>query len=108
MDVDDAIEQKLAMLDCHVSQFYEWLPYNWGRASDVPASPAARRAFLRECIRAAGPPPARFAELFARLYGPDRAARVQWIEAFEPCEYGRPLDQELYAKLFAFVPSLSG
>lgn len=28
--IDDVLEQKLAMIDCHKSQFYEWLPWNQG------------------------------------------------------------------------------
>ena len=28
--IDAVIEQKIDMLHCHVSQFYEWLPYNSG------------------------------------------------------------------------------
>lgn len=28
--IDDVIEQKMAMMNCHTSQFYEWLPWNKG------------------------------------------------------------------------------
>lgn len=31
VSIDDAVQTKLEMLDCHESQFYEWLPYNQGR-----------------------------------------------------------------------------
>jgi hypothetical protein len=106
IDIDDAIEQKLAMLHCHASQMYEWLPYNWGRPESVPAGEAERLAFTARWVEERGPKPAAFASLLARLYGAARAGRIRWIEAFEPCEYGRPLDAELYTRLFPFVPGL--
>ena len=28
VDIDDVIEKKIEVLSCHVSQFFEWLPYN--------------------------------------------------------------------------------
>ena len=33
--IDAVIEQKIDMLHCHVSQFYEWLPYNSGTLGTV-------------------------------------------------------------------------
>ena len=41
------------MLHCHVSQFYEWLPYNGGYTADVPADGARRRSWLEDRMRAA-------------------------------------------------------
>lgn len=104
IDIDDVIDQKLAMLHCHTSQMYEWLPYNWGRPGEVPTGEKDRLAFTARWVEDRGPRPTKFASLLARLYGADRTARIRWIEAFEPCEYGRPLDAKLYAKLFPFVP----
>jgi len=34
VDIDDVIEIKMDMLDCHVSQMYEWLPYNAERLDE--------------------------------------------------------------------------
>jgi len=36
------------MLDCHVSQFYEWLAFNRGDLDKVPADRAARRKWMCE------------------------------------------------------------
>lgn len=104
IDIDDVIDQKMAMLHCHTSQMYEWLPYNWGRPDDVPSGEKERLAFTARWVEERGPRPADFAPLVAQLYGSDRAGRIRWIEAFEPCEYGRPLNAELCAVLFPFVP----
>ncbi|CAN0502299.1 unnamed protein product, partial [Phaeothamnion confervicola] len=39
VDIRDAWDSKISMLDAHVSQFYEWLPYNRQVEADVPADP---------------------------------------------------------------------
>ncbi len=106
IEIDDVVDQKLAMLHCHASQMYEWLPYNWGRPDDVPAGDAKRLAFTARWVEDRGPRPADFAPLVANLYGAERAATIRWIEAFEACEYGRSFDRELTAALFPFVPGL--
>jgi LmbE family N-acetylglucosaminyl deacetylase len=105
IDIDDAIDQKLAMLHCHASQMYEWLPYNWGRTDEVPTGERDRLAFTARWVEERGPAPAAFATLLERFYGND-APRIRWIEAFETCEYGRTLDAKLASELFPFVPRL--
>src|ERR1051326_4965702 len=46
VDVGPVLDKIVAMLDCHVSQFYEWLPYNVRNQDQVPADHAARRSWL--------------------------------------------------------------
>ena len=46
--IDAVVEQKIDMLHCHVSQFYEWLPYNGGSLDAVPADASERRVWLAE------------------------------------------------------------
>jgi len=36
VSIDDVIEKKIDMLHCHVSQMYEWLPFNQGILDQVP------------------------------------------------------------------------
>ena len=101
--IDEVIEQKLAMLDAHVSQFYEWLPYNGGYADQVPAGAEQRRIWLRERFEARLRSDAeRFRELLIAQYGPERAAKVRYAEAFEGCEYGKALTDENVRLLFPF------
>ena len=38
VDIDDVIEKKMDMYHCHVSQMYEWLPYNSNILDQVPRS----------------------------------------------------------------------
>jgi LmbE family N-acetylglucosaminyl deacetylase len=66
-------DAKLASLDAHVSQFYEWLPWLDGRLDEVPRDEPGRLRWLAET----------WAE---RLTS----------ESFELCEYGRqPSGEEL-------------
>jgi LmbE family N-acetylglucosaminyl deacetylase len=105
VDVGSVIEQMTAMLHCHQSQFYEWLPYNIGRLDQVPATDAQRRQWLEGAVRARHQARAdRYRELIVQTYGPERGPRVEYVEAFEPCEYGAPLDEAARRRLFPFVP----
>ena len=45
--IDSVLDKKVAALDAHVSQFYEWLPWVDGQLDKVPADPKARLAYLR-------------------------------------------------------------
>lgn len=44
---DDVIDEKYKMFDCHVSQVYEWLPYENGVLSEVPKDHKKRLEWLR-------------------------------------------------------------
>jgi len=105
VDVGPVIDRKLAALDCHVSQVYEWLPYNAGQLETVPADPAARRAWLADRYRARFASVAdRFRAVLARWYGASRAAEIQYAEAFEICEYGAQPSEDELRQLFPFFP----
>jgi LmbE family N-acetylglucosaminyl deacetylase len=103
VDIEPVIEQIVAMLDCHVSQVYEWLPYVEGLP--VPSDAAARRQWLQQLYLARIAPLAdRHRELVKSTYGA-RGGEIRHIEAFEPCEYGAPLDAAARKRLFPFVPA---
>lgn len=106
VDIGAVIEQKIATIACHESQFYEWLPYNAGNLDEVPAGAAERRAWLHQRMtqrlsRSADS----FRPLLIEHYGPQRGAAVQFAEAFELCEYGAPLTPEAKQQLFGFGES---
>jgi LmbE family N-acetylglucosaminyl deacetylase len=104
--IDSVVEKKIDMLHAHVSQFYEWLPYNGGYLESVPAGDAERRAWLRDRFQPRlGGIADRFRPLLAKFYGEERAAKIQYAEAFEGCEYGLPLTQENIPRLFPFFGS---
>jgi LmbE family N-acetylglucosaminyl deacetylase len=109
VDIDDVFDRMVAMLHCHESQFYEWLPYNAGYPEQVPREDDARRAWLAGRMRERLAPLAdRYRDLIVRTYGTEHGGRVRLIEAFEVSEYGAPLDAAARARLFPFLPPDSG
>ncbi len=104
VDVGEVLDQIVGMLHCHTSQFYEWLPYNGGYEKEVPAGDGPRRAWLKGKVQARLRPRAdRYRELAKRLYGPKLGIKVEYVEAFELCEYGEPMDEVARQRLFPFV-----
>jgi LmbE family N-acetylglucosaminyl deacetylase len=102
ISIDDTIDKKIDALDAHVSQFYEWLPWHAGYLDEVPKDVVARKAWLKE-RRGGGVSPAVRAGL-EKWYGSEAAAKVQYAEAFEICEYGsRPSEADI-KRLFPFLP----
>ncbi len=84
VDVEPVSDKLNAMLDCHVSQVYEWIPHTLGRQREVPSDPAQRRAWLPEFYGRA--------RAVARRFAPE----YQLAEAFEISEYARkPKPEEL-------------
>ena len=97
--IDPVMEQKVRMLDCHRSQFYEWLPWISREADAVPADPQARLAWLsRKAAERDAALADRVRPLLDQRYGRDASQRIQYAEAFELSEYGgHPTEQELQA-----------
>jgi LmbE family N-acetylglucosaminyl deacetylase len=106
VSIDDVVEKKMDMLDAHVSQMYEWLPWVAGNLEQVPKEAAARRRWLHE-TRTGRPTPAVRAAL-VKWYGPQQGNAVRDAEAFEICEYGARPDEAMIRKLFPFLPKSSG
>ncbi|MCS6951987.1 MAG: PIG-L family deacetylase [Bryobacterales bacterium] len=99
--IDDVFDRKIAALDAHVSQFYEWLPWVDRRLHEVPKDPAERRKWLAKEWGGRITPEVRKA--LEKWYGPERAAQVQYAEAFEICEYGRQPDEQEIRRLFPML-----
>jgi len=109
VDIGPTFDAAVAMLHCHVSQFYEWLPYNSGTLDQVPAGDAERKEWLAGRMRKRVRPLAdRYRDKVVQTYGPDAGRAVELIEAFEVSEYGTPLDAATKARLFPFLPAVAG
>jgi LmbE family N-acetylglucosaminyl deacetylase len=106
VSIDDVLEKKIDMLDAHVSQVYEWLPWVAGALDKVPRDPVARRRWLGE-TRAA-PPTAAVRATLVKWYGAEQGAAVRRAEAFEICEYGTRPDEAMIRNLFPFLPGSRG
>lgn len=101
--IDDVIDKKIDMLDAHVSQMYEWLPWHAGVLDQVPEDPERRKEWLMEWRSGGFQVRPHWREPLARRYG-SLADRIQYAEAFELAEYGRQPDEEEIRKLFPFFP----
>jgi LmbE family N-acetylglucosaminyl deacetylase len=103
IDIGEVVEKKVDALDCHVSQLYEWIPYNVGYLDRVPADPAERRSWLRNMLEHRL---SRIAEQYrdklVELYGEEEGRRIKYAEAFEVCEYGAFLSDARRERLFPF------
>jgi len=92
--IDEVMDIKARMLDCHASQMYEWLPYDGGYADQVPDGDAERLAWLRERqMRRDGAVASSVRERLVARYGDARGAGIACAEAFEVSEYGRALPE---------------
>lgn len=102
--LDEVEAKKLAALERIMSQFYEGGAT--GGAENVPDDPKAqekRKQDVRQALLGRDRATARtYRDKLADLYGKDHAAKVEFAEAFEVCEYGRQPDAAELRRLFPF------
>lgn len=101
IEIDDVFSLKVAALDAHVSQVYEWLPWVDGKLDTVPKDVAERKRWLAQSWAGKITPAVRRA--LEKWYGPERAAKAAYAEAFEVCEYGRQPSDEDLRRLFPML-----
>lgn len=103
VSIDDTIAEKIDMLDCHVSQFYEWLPYNRRNENQVPGNGTDRKLWLGEQAKTQARKTADCRrKRLIKLYGESIGRGIEYAEAFEVSEYGKSLFEENYPDLFPF------
>ena len=111
VDIDSEIDVKLQIANINVSQVYEWLPYTYGET--VPSGEEERFEWLKgmnitsdttdeEILSANRGYAVRFAKVAAKyrkeliqIYGFERGSKVRYAEAYEVCEYGSPITDEI-------------
>lgn len=102
--IDESIEKKIDMYDCHVSQVYEWLPWNAGIIDQVPIGKAERREWLGRYRRNEAEQIAnKYRDKLITLYGEEKGRKIRYAEAFEDSEHGTRLNNENILFLFPFV-----
>jgi LmbE family N-acetylglucosaminyl deacetylase len=102
VDIDDVIEKKMDMYHQHTSQMYEWLPYNRGDLSEVPAVEADRRAWLgskRKPAFDATP----WRQKLIELYGEEKGKAIHYCEAYQDSGYGTKLTKDNIKIYFPFI-----
>lgn len=126
ISIDDIIDEKLELLSCHESQFFEWLPYTYGTLHTVPEGKEARLSWLheprapkdlygdeydkvilsrfvgytsewRDAIQAA-----KYRDCLIKQYGEEKGKKVHFAEVFCLCEYGTQLTPETKKMFFPF------
>lgn len=99
VEIDSVLEKKLAMLDCHASQFFEWLPFVEHRSIRLlnMEDYASRRKYLLDGWLVDNAEQAKKGKArLLKLY--DRS--IKYAEAFELSEYGRSISRQEFQSLF--------
>jgi hypothetical protein len=98
VDVTPVMDKKLRALDAMTSQMYEWLPWISGNLEEVPRNAVERfEWFKKRRSGRTGDWKERYGDLITERYGKARAEKIEHVEGFELCEYGRqPSRQELW------------
>ncbi len=96
--IDDVIETKFKMIDCHKSQFYEWLPWDLG-IKDFDCSKMTLSKIKDWIDKNWFCENRRQVELYydkvKEIYK-DETDNIKYVESFEISEYGRiPSNQEI-------------
>jgi len=101
LDIAEHVDQIVAMLACHCSQVFEWLPYLDGATDRVPQDETQRREWLRAwyatCIR---PRADRFRQELIAAYGEARGREIELAEVYEISQYAGRADGETLRRLF--------
>jgi N-acetylglucosamine malate deacetylase 1 len=105
IDVEPVLERIIDQLECHKCQFHEWLPWTMCQEDSFPSDAAGRRQWVTDFYcRFNGPLADRYRDLVIATYGAERGVKIRFIEAFEPCEYGSPLNDQNRKLLFPMLP----
>ncbi len=95
--IDSVMERKVEMAMAHVSQLYEWLPYNAGTQDAVPSDADSRLRYARERMEQRAHRVANACLELAPHLVPDGC---RYAEAFQISEYGREPRREELRELF--------
>lgn len=101
VDITSTYDKKIAGLDAHVSQMYEWLPWIGGYLVEVPEGKQDRVNWLSK--RTAGTINPQTRASLVKWYGKEHGDKVKYAEAFEICEYGAQPNDERIRKLFPML-----
>lgn len=102
--IDQVIDIKLAGLDAHESQMYEWLPWTNHTLNEVPKNPDERLEWLKNrWINRELSSDLR--EGLIKWYGTDKGSTFKYAESFEIAEYGHQPTEEEIKTIFPMIDS---
>ena len=95
LDTTAYVDRIVAMLACHRSQVYQWLPYNAGMLEQVPDDDVDRRGWLAGWFAKRSRAVAdHFRERLIEAYGPEAGSGIVSAEAYEISEYAAGLGDD--------------
>ncbi|MFC5406380.1 PIG-L deacetylase family protein [Cohnella soli] len=101
--IDETIEKKLLGCDAHVSQFYEFAPWQRGLLDLVPEGWDNKRSYILEHWSRFIDVSSEMLPTLAADYGAERAASIRFAEPFEVADYGRMPNEDERRKLFPML-----
>ena len=101
LDVTERLDAILAMLACHRTQVFEWLPYEGGVLEEVPADDKDKPAWLRGWyLKQMRRRVQWFRPELIAAFGPQRGAEIEAAEVYEISEYASRPDRAQLQRLF--------
>jgi LmbE family N-acetylglucosaminyl deacetylase len=102
VSLDDVIDQKLKMVSCHKSQFFDWLPWIDRLQKAFPEDYDDSK-FAYDCVNVNDRGAAdKFRNLLIARYGSEAGISIEYAEAYEMSEYGNEIAQEEMNDFFPF------
>lgn len=103
--IDATMDRKVAGLNEHVSQVYEWLPYTQqlGLDPSVPADSVKRVVWLRERIEKRSAATSAQRTGLEKWYGKAKGDTFKYAESFEIAEYGSQPTEADIRRLFPML-----
>ena len=108
VDITSTVEKKYRALALHESQIFEWLPFIDGYLDDVPEKRYDDIWKWVKNIWSLDNRKERFQAALEQEIGAEKLAVIEYVEAFEACEYGCPLDSEKIKELIPFGIDVMG
>jgi len=94
LDATPHWETVISMMNCHESQFYEWMPWIEGILDSVPSDPDARRSWLDAWYLE------KTAPRLSRFRKSEFGRSTKLVEAYEISEYAGKPSEEKITRLF--------
>lgn len=109
VEFDSVYDEKCRLLDCHASQFYEWLPWSEGLPPPDPAALSweGKKAHLGHWLERFRAAADAARDALVGAYG-EAGRSVRYAEAFEQTPYGRQVSPDAFRLLFAGRASARG
>ena len=101
LDITGRLDTIVAMLACHRTQVFEWLPYEEGVLQEVPADDRDRLVWLRGWyLKHMRQRLEHFQKDVDAAYGPQYGETIEAVEVYEIGEYGLQPDVTMLQRLF--------